>query len=134
MWKEFKAFAISGNLIDMAVAFVLGGAFGKVVSAFTDGIVSPLVGLLLGGVDFKNIKWVLKPAVIGADGTVTTAEVAIQYGLFITSIIDFLIVAFFMFLVVKGVNKMKREKVAGPPPPPTAEIILLEQIRDLLKK
>ena len=67
MWKEFKAFAISGNLIDMAVAFVLGGAFGKVVSAFTDGIVSPLVGLLLGGVDFKNIKWVLKPAVIGAD-------------------------------------------------------------------
>ncbi len=134
MWKEFKDFAMKGNLIDMAVAFVMGGAFGKVVSAFTDGIVAPLIGQLAGGVDFNAMKWVLTPAVVGADGKETAAEVAVMYGSFITNIIDFLIVALVMFMIIKGMNKMKKAEEAGPPPPPPADIVLLEQIRDLLKK
>ena len=134
MWKEFKDFAMKGNLVDMAVAFVMGGAFGKVVTSFTDGIVSPLIGKLSGGVDFNAMKWVITPAVLGPDGKETAAEVAVKYGSFIMSILDFLIVAFVMFLVVKGVNKMKKAEEAGPPPPPPADIVLLEQIRDLLKK
>ena len=134
MWKEFKEFAMQGSLVDMAVAFVLGGAFGKVISSFTDGIVSPLIGKLSGGVDFNAMKWVLTPAVIGADGKETAAEVAVMYGSFIMSIVDFLIVAFVMFLAIKGINRMKKAEAAGPPPPPPADIVLLEQIRDLLKK
>ena len=134
MWKEFKAFAISGNLVDIAVAFVMGGAFGKVISSFTDGIVSPLIGQLSGGVDFNAMKWVISPAVVGADGKEAAAEVAVKYGSFIMSILDFLIVAFVMFLIIKAVNRMKKDEAAGPPPPPPADIVLLEQIRDLLKK
>ncbi len=133
MWKEFKEFAMKGNLLDIAVGFVMGAAFGKVSSAFTDGIVSPLIGQLIGGVDFSKMKWVLTPAQIGPDGAETVAEVAVQYGAFITTIIDFLIVAFVMFMIVKGANKMKSQPPAGPPPPP-ADIVLLEEIRDLLKK
>jgi len=133
MWKEFKDFAMKGNLIDMAVAFVMGGAFGKVVSSFTDGIVAPLIGQLTGGVDFNAMKWVITPAVVGPDGAETAAEVAVKYGSFIMSFIDFLIVAFVMFMVIKAMNKMKKEEAAGPPPPPPADIVLLEQIRDLLK-
>lgn len=124
---------MSGNLIDIAVGFVMGSAFGKVSSSFTDGIVSPLVGQLLGDMDFNKMKYVLKPASKAPDGT-DIAEVAITYGTFVTSIIDFLIVAFVMFLIVKGVNKLKKAEEAGPPPPPPADIVLLEQIRDLLKK
>jgi large conductance mechanosensitive channel len=134
MWKEFKDFAMKGNLIDMAVAFVMGGAFGKVVSSFTDGIVAPLIGQLAGGVDFNAMKWVLTPAVVGADGKETAAEVAVKYGSFITNIIDFLIVALVMFMIVKAMNKMKAAEAAAPPPPPPADIVLLEQIRDLLKR
>ncbi|MBI1225938.1 MAG: large conductance mechanosensitive channel protein MscL [Bacteroidetes bacterium] len=134
MWKEFKAFALTGNLLDIAVGFVMGGAFAAVSGAFTGGIVAPLVGMLTGGVDLSKIKTVLKPAEIGADGKEIAAEVALQWGVFITSIIDFLIIAFVMFLIIRGVNKMKKAEPAGPPPPPPADIVLLTEIRDLLKK
>lgn len=132
MLKEFKAFAMKGNLVDIAVGFVMGAAFGKVVTSFTNGIVSPLIGMIFD-TDFKALKWILKPAQVAADGTETVAEVAVLYGDFLTNIIDFIIVAFVMFLVVKGINRMKKEEEAAPAAP-AADIVLLEEIRDLLKK
>ena len=136
MLKEFKEFAMKGNLIDIAIGFVMGVAFGKVVTTFTQGVVAPLVGQLVSGIDFNSMKWVIKPAEAGADGVETAAEVAVLYGAFITTIIDFLIVAFVMFLVVKGINKAKKKEVetTAEPPAPPADIKLLEEIRDLLKK
>lgn len=134
MWKEFKAFALTGNLLDIAVGFVMGSAFAAVSGAFTGGIIAPLVGLATGGIDLTKIKTVLKPAVTGPDGKEIAAEVALQWGQLLTSLIDFLLLAFFMFLIVKAVNKMKKEAPAGPPPPPPADIVLLTEIRDLLKK
>ena len=134
MFKEFKEFALKGNLIDIAVGFVMGAAFGKVSSAFTEGIVSPLAGQLIGGVDFSNMKWVITPAQAGAGGSETVAEVAVRYGAFITTFIDFLIVAFVMFLVIKGINAVKKKEAATPPPATPADVVLLEEIRDLLKK
>ena len=133
MLKEFKEFAVKGNLLDIAVGFVMGAAFAKVISAFTEGIVAPLIGQVMGSKDLSDFKWVLEPAQVGPDGVETAAEVAVQYGGFITNIIDFLIIAFVMFMVVKGANKMKKEEEAAPAAPP-ADIVLLEQIRDLLKK
>ncbi|MBS9767050.1 MAG: large conductance mechanosensitive channel protein MscL [Flavobacteriaceae bacterium] len=132
MLKEFKDFAMKGNLVDIAVAFVMGAAFNKVVSSFTAGIVSPIIGLIFKA-DFKSMKYVLSEAVVGADGKVTTAENAILYGDFITNIIDFIIVAFVMFMVVKGVNSMKKKEEPAPPAGPSQED-LLGEIRDLLKK
>lgn len=127
---------MKGNLIDIAIGFVMGAAFGKVSAAFTGGIVSPIIGLFLGGVDFSQMKVVLKSAEVGADGVETAAEVAIQYGAFINTVIDFLIVALVMFLVVKGINKTKKKEEEAPaaPPAPAADVVLLEEIRDLLKK
>lgn len=133
MLKEFKEFALKGNLVDMAIAFVMGGAFGKVSSAFVDGMVAPIIGLLTGGVDFNSMKYVMKAAQIDAEGKEVAAEVAIKYGAFITTVIDFLVVAFVMFLVIKGINKMKRKQEEAPAAPP-ADITLLTEIRDLLKK
>lgn len=138
--SEFKEFAMRGNLVDMAVAFVMGGAFGKIVSAFVDGMVMPLVSLLTAGKDFTKLVWVIKPGtkeVIDEAGNVTTAAlepVAIKYGEFITVAIDFIIVAFVMFLIVKGINKLKKkqEEVVAPAGPTQEE--LLSEIRDLLKK
>jgi large conductance mechanosensitive channel len=132
MWKEFKDFAMKGNLIDMAVAFVMGAAFAKVVSTFTDGIVSPLIGIIFKA-DFNKLKLSLSPATVGPDGK-EIPGVDLLYGSFITDVINFLIVAFVMFMIVKAMNKMKAAEAAGPPPPPPADIVLLEQIRDLLKK
>jgi large conductance mechanosensitive channel len=136
MLKEFKEFALKGNLIDIAVGFVMGAAFGKVSSAFTEGIISPLIGQLLGGVDFGTLKWILSPAQIGPDGVETVAEVAVKYGAFINTVIDFLIVAMVMFLVIKGINASKKKEEAAPAAPaaPPADVVLLEEIRDLLKK
>lgn len=134
MLKEFKEFAMKGNLIDIAIGFVMGAAFGKLTSAFVDGIVMPLVGMIMGGKNFNELKWVLSPAEVGPDGTETVAEVAVMYGAFITTLLDFIIIAAVMFMVVKAVNKTKKAEEAGPPPPPPADIVLLEQIRDLLKK
>lgn len=136
MLQEFKAFAMKGNLVDVAVAFVMGAAFGKVISTFTTGIVSPIIGLIFNVPNMDEIKYVLKEAEVGADGVETMAESAIMYGSFLTATIDFIIVAFVMFLVVKGINNMKKKEEAAPaaPPAPTKEEVLLGEIRDLLKK
>ncbi len=137
--SEFKEFAMKGNLVDMAIAFVMGGAFGKVVTAFVEKMFAPVVGLLMGGIDLNDKKVVIVDAVAevkDAAGTVTTpavAEVAIQWGAFLTALIDFIIVAFVMFLIIKAINKMKKPEPVAPPAGPTQEE-LLTQIRDLLKK
>ncbi|XOV91791.1 MAG: large-conductance mechanosensitive channel protein MscL [Bacteroidota bacterium] len=136
MLKEFKEFAMKGNLVDMAVAFVMGAAFGKVVTGFIDGIVMPVVGKITAGVDFKSLKYVMSPAKLDETGKVVAAEAAIRYGEFITICIDFTLIAFFMFMLVKAINKTKKKEAAAPatPPPPTEDQKLLTEIRDLLKK
>ncbi len=136
MFKEFKDFAMKGNLVDIAVAFVMGAAFGKIITVFTTGIVSPIVGLILGSPDMNDMKYVIKEAEVDAQGVVTVAENAILYGTFLTSVIDFIIVAFVMFLIVKGINSLKKKEAAAPaaPPVPSNEEVLLSEIRDLLKK
>jgi large conductance mechanosensitive channel len=135
--KEFKEFALKGSLIEMAVAFVMGAAFGKLVSSFIDGMVMPIVGKITAGVDFKSLKFVLSEAQTDASGKIVAAEAAIKYGEFITIFIDFVLVAFVMFLIVKAVNKAKRKQAtdtAEPPPAISKEQALLTEIRDLLKK
>ncbi|MDO8998072.1 large-conductance mechanosensitive channel protein MscL [Sediminibacterium sp.] len=143
MIKEFKEFAVRGNLVDTAVAFVMGVSFGKIVTSFVDGIIMPLVGMLTGGVDFNDKKWVLQQSVSevkDAAGTVITpaiTEVSIKYGAFITNLIDFVIVAFAVFMVIKALNKLKKEEAPAqpaPPPGPTDAEKLLAEIRDSLKK
>jgi len=133
MLKEFKEFALKGSLLDIAVGFVMGAAFKSVVTSFTAGIVSPLIGLLFNS-DLKDLKWIVREGVANAEGVVE-GTVAVLYGAFITTIIDFTIVAFVMFLIVKGVNNMKREEEEAPAPPagPSQEE-LLSEIRDLLAK
>ncbi|MBR3303517.1 MAG: large-conductance mechanosensitive channel protein MscL [Bacteroidales bacterium] len=133
--KEFKEFAVKGNAIDMAVAVVIGGAFGAIVTSLVNDIIMPCVGYLLGGKDFSQLAIVLKEAVLAADGTVLTEAVAIKYGVFINAIISFLIISFSIFLVIKGLNKLKKKKAEEPAPPaePSAEEKLLTEIRDLLK-
>ncbi|MDC6365232.1 MULTISPECIES: large-conductance mechanosensitive channel protein MscL [Flavobacteriaceae] len=129
--KEFKDFAMKGNLVDIAVGFVMGAAFNKVVSSFTGGIVSPLIGLLFDA-DFNDLKYVVKEGTMNDAGE-KVGEIAILYGQFLTNVIDFIIVAFVMFLIVKGVNKMKKPEEPAAPAGPTAEELLAE-IRDALKK
>ncbi len=132
MLKEFKEFALKGNLVDMAVAFVMGGAFSKVSDGFINGIVMPLISLIFQA-DFSSLKAVLQPAVVGADGKETAPEIAVKYGDFIATVINFLVVALVMFLVIKAINSAKKAQPAPPPPPPPASEILLAEIRDLLK-
>jgi large conductance mechanosensitive channel len=137
--KEFKEFALKGNLVDTAIAFVMGAAFGKVVSAFVEKMFSPIVGLLLGGVNLTDKKLVVKDGIAevkdaaGAVITPAVEEVAIQWGSFITAAIDFLVVAFVMFLIIKTMNKMKKAEEPAAPAGPSQEQ-LLGEIRDLLKK
>lgn len=134
--KEFREFAVKGNVIDLAVAVVIGGAFGKIVSSFVKDIVMPPIGLLLGGVNFTDLVLVLKEGVIDASGEVVAEPVVLTYGIFIQNVVDFLIVAFVIFLTVKGLNSMKKKKKeepAPPPAPPKSEV-LLEEIRDLLRE
>ena len=127
MISEFKAFAMRGNVIDLAVGVVIGAAFGKIVSSLVDGVIMPPLGKLIGGVDFSAFKWVLTPA--GADGK---GEVAILYGAFINTMIQFLIVALAIFIVVKAINKISR-KQEDAPAAPAADVVLLTEIRDLLR-
>lgn len=135
IFKEFREFAMKGNLIDMAVAFVMGAAFGKIVSSFINGMVMPIIGKLTAGVDFNSLKIVLSPAKLDAAGKVIAEEAAIKYGEFITVFIDFLLVSFVMFLVVKAVNKARKKQEAAPKPQePSAQEKLLTEIRDLLKE
>ena len=131
MLKEFKEFAMRGNVIDLAVGVVIGGAFGKIVTSLVDQIIMPPIGMLTGVIDFSQMKWVLKPA-DNTDPAHKIAEVAIGYGTFINTLIQFLIIAFAIFLVVKAINKLTRREEAAPAPPP-ADVVLLTEIRDLLK-
>jgi large conductance mechanosensitive channel len=133
MLKEFKEFAMKGNLVDIAVAFVMGAAFNKIVSSFTGGIVSPLIGLVFQS-DFKDQKYILQEGVVDEAGNMT-GEVALMWGDFLTNLIDFIIVAFVMFMVIKGVNKMKKKEEPAPAAPSgPSDNDLLVEIRDLLKK
>ena len=133
MVKEFKDFAMKGNLIDIAVGFVMGAAFKQVVTSFTGGIISPLIGLIFN-TDFKDLKWIAKEGVADDAGKIV-GEVAVLYGDFITNVIDFIIVAFVMFIIVKGVNSTKKKEEPAPAAPvgPSQEDLLAE-IRDLLAK
>ena len=133
MIKEFKEFALKGNLVDIAVAFVMGAAFNRVVTAFTGGLVSPLIGMLTGK-DLSQNKWVIKEQIKDAAGTVTQPEVALMWGAFLTAIIDFIIVAFVMFLIIKAINNLKKDEPAPALPPTPEDVILLREIRDALKK
>ena len=136
MIKEFKDFAVRGNVVDLAVAVIIGAAFGRVVSSFVNDIIMPPIGLLVGGVDFTDLMVVLKDAYLDPAGEEVNA-VTINYGNFIQVMVDFTIVAFAIFMMIRLINNLKRkEEVADTPPPPTVnkQEILLEEIRDLLKK
>jgi large conductance mechanosensitive channel len=137
MLKEFKEFAVRGNVIDMAVGIVIGGAFGKIVSSFVADVVMPPLGQLMGGVDFSDLKFVLQEATMKGEEAV--AEVAIRYGSFVMTVIDFIIIAFAIFMVIKAMNSMKKKQEEAPaapaaPPAPSKEELLLAEIRDELKK
>lgn len=129
MIKEFKEFAMRGNMVDMAVGIIIGGAFGKIVSSLVNDVIMPPLGLLIGGVDFSDLWVTLKNA------TAAQPAVVLRYGVFINTVVDFLIIAFAIFMVIKGMNALKRKeetKPAAPPAPPKQEVLLTE-IRDLLK-
>ncbi len=130
MIKEFKEFAMRGNVVDMAVGIIIGGAFGKIVSSFVGDVIMPPIGVLLGGVDFSNLSITLRQA------TETAPAVILSYGKFINTIIDFIIIAFAIFMAIKAMNSMKKKEVEAPaaPPAPPADVQLLTEIRDLLKK
>ena len=139
--KDFKGFILRGNVLDLAVAVIIGAAFGKIVTSFVNDILMPPIGLALGDVDFAELKYILKEgkeAVMNGEEIVTeaVAEVAINYGLFINTIINFVIVAFCIFLVIKAYERSKKKEEEAPaePPKPSNEEVLLGEIRDLLKK
>lgn len=126
--QEFKEFAMKGNVVDLAVGVIIGAAFGKIISAVVDKILMPVIGMIVGGVDFGNLRVVLAEA--GADGK---GEVAIGYGFFIQTVVDFLIVALCLFVVIKFMNRMKKAPPPSAPAEPSEDILLLRQIRDSLK-
>ena len=133
MISEFKDFAMKGNLIDMAVGFVMGSAFATVVKDFIDGVFMPAIQPVMGGIDLSEWKMVLREPVTGADGTVIDAGWIINWGQFLTSLISFIILAFVMFLIIKAMNKAKKKEEATPSAPPANEVLLAE-IRDLLAR
>jgi len=128
--KEFKEFAVKGNVADMAVGIIIGAAFGKIVSSLVGDVIMPPIGVLLGGVDFSNLSITIK------DAAGQVPAVVVGYGKFIQTLIDFIIIAFAIFIVIKAINTLKRKKDEAPPPPPepSAQEVLLAEIRDLLKK
>jgi len=136
--KEFKEFAMKGNVVDLAVGIIIGGAFGKIVSSVVADVIMPPIGLLLGGVKFTDLKILLTDPVVDAAGVITKQAVSINYGNFVQSLVDFLIIAFAIFMMIKAMNSLKKkeEVPAEEPaaPAPTKEEILLTEIRDLLKK
>jgi large conductance mechanosensitive channel len=131
IFKEFREFIARGSVIDLAVGVIIGGAFGTIVKSLVDGVIMPPIGLLTAGVDFSKLEWVLKPA----DAVAKKPAVAIGYGAFINTCIQFLIIAFVIFLLVKGINSLRRQEAETPPadPAPTPTEALLSEIRDLLK-
>lgn len=130
-FKEFKEFAMRGSVVDLAVGVVIGGAFGKIVTSLVNDIIMPPIGFITGGVDFSNLKYVIT----AADEAAGVAEVAINYGTFVNVVIQFIIVAFCIFLVIKGLNSLKKKEEAAPaaPPAPSKEEVLLTEIRDILR-
>ncbi len=135
---EFKQFAMRGNVVDMAVGIIIGGAFGKIVSSFVSDVIMPPLGILIGGVNFTDLKITIKSQIVDAAGAVTNPAVTINYGNFIQVVFDFIIIAFAIFAMVKIMNNLNRknveEQVPATPPPPPADIQLLSEIRDILKK
>jgi large conductance mechanosensitive channel len=136
--KEFKAFALKGNVMDMAVGVIIGGAFGKIVTSLVNDVIMPPIGLLVGGVDFTNLKLVIKKAVVEGGAEIAPA-VTWNYGAFIQQVVDFTILAFCVFMMVKVMNKLMKKEEAKPapapaPPAPSKEELLLTEIRDLLKE
>lgn len=133
LMKEFKEFAVKGNVVDLAVGVIIGGAFGKIVTSLTDKVIMPPIGLLLGKVNFSQLKVVLQQAEVGPDGKEIAKEVAIGYGEFLQVTFDFVILAFVIFMMVKAINKAKKKEEKKAPETPAQEKLLAE-IRDLLKK
>lgn len=131
---EFKEFASRGNMIDLAVGVVIGGAFGKIVTSLVNDVIMPPIGLITGGMDFKDVLITLKPAVMNG-ATIATPAVAIKIGLFLNAIVDFVIVAFAIFMVIKAINALRRKQAEAPAPPPAPaeDIVLLTEIRDTLR-
>ena len=127
MLKEFKEFALKGNVIDLAVGVIIGGAFGKIVSSLVNDMLMPLIGMLIGGIDFTNLKYVITPASEGV------LESAVRYGSFIQSVVDFLIIAVCVFFFVKLLTFKKKKAAQAPPPAPSTEELLLTEIRDILR-
>ncbi|PKP41529.1 MAG: large conductance mechanosensitive channel protein MscL [Bacteroidetes bacterium HGW-Bacteroidetes-10] len=139
MLDEFKQFAMRGNVLDMAVGIIIGGAFGKIVSSIVSDVIMPPVGLLVGGVNFTDLKITIKQQILDAAGVVTAPAVTINYGNFIQVTFDFIIIAFAIFMLIKGMNNLNKKREEAPaapatPPPTPADIQLLTEIRDLLKK
>ena len=135
MMQEFREFAMRGNVIDLAVGVVIGAAFGKIVSALVDNVIMPPIGLLIGGVDFSDLAITLKDATVDAAGEVVPA-VEIGYGVFLNALIQFIIVAFAIFMVVKAINRLNRKQEAAPEAPaaPSEDVLLLREIRDALRR
>jgi large conductance mechanosensitive channel len=135
MLQEFKAFAMRGNVVDMAVGIIIGAAFGKIVSSAVADVLTPPLGLLIGGIDFSSLAITLKAAVLKVDGSVLTPAVTINYGKFIQATVDFIIMAFAIFIMIKLMNKLQKHEEAKPTPPPapTPTENLLGEIRDILK-
>ena len=133
MVSEFKEFIARGNVVDLAVGVVIGAAFGKIVTALVDGIVMPLIGAITGGVSVSDWKYVITPAQLDAAGKEMAAEVAVEYGMFIQTVIDFLLIAFVIFLFLKAYNRMRKPADAAPAAPPE-EVLLLREIRDSLRR
>lgn len=132
-WSEFKEFAVRGNVVDMAVGVVLGGAFGKIVTSLVNDVIMPPIGHAMGGVNFSDLKYIIGQTTEMVDGVATVKEASINYGLFIQTILDFLIIAMCIFLVIKGLNKLKKAKEEAAPAEPSEEVKLLTEIRDSLK-
>ncbi len=142
--SDFKAFALKGNILDMAVGVVIGGAFGKIVTSLVADIITPLISLATGSANFKNLKLVFEEAVLDAEGVITTPEVALTYGNFLQTVIDFVIIAFSIFMVMQimmkaqqkleALNKKEEDAAPAPTEPEDTEVSLLKEIRDMLKK
>ena len=136
MLKEFKEFINRGSVMDMAIGLIMATYFGAIVKSFVSDVLMPPLGELIGGVSFTDMKYVISEAVVAADGTIETPEVAVRYGAFIDTIVTFIIVAFAIFMVIRSLNKMKKKKEEAPaaPPAPSKEEVLLTEIRDAIRK
>jgi large conductance mechanosensitive channel len=139
MIKEFKEFAMRGNVMDMAVGIIIGGAFGKIVSSFVSDVIMPPIGVLVGGVNFTDLKITIKDQILDTAGEIITPAVTLNYGNFVQVTFDFIIIAFAIFMMIKFMNNLSRKKEVEPaapaaPPPTPEDIVLLKEIRDLLKK